>query len=111
MPRRPAFAHLAPAVLALSITLAGCSTYAAQPYSIAPANVAVLRAFRGQGVNVGPFISSSNGKSVAVSNHYAFSGNFVGEVACNQTAQALMPAVQDLISKIVRHSEFSGLLR
>jgi hypothetical protein len=172
--------------LAVVIALAGCSTYAAQRYSIAPNNIAVLRAFRGQAVNVGPFtaakpgrseitcravgptktpdgepfeeyirkafiadlsiaevystaapvtltgrldaidfssgltdaawdiavtISSSNGKSLAVDNHYSFSGNFVGEVACNQTAQALMPAVQDLIAKIIRHPDFAALLR
>jgi hypothetical protein len=177
---------LAIPVLAVAIALAGCSTYAAQRYSIAPGNVAVLRAFRGQGVNVGQFtaakpgrtemtcravgptktpdsepfeeyirkafiadldiaevysaaatvtlsgrldaidfssgltdaawdiamtISSSNGKSLAVANHYSFSGNFVGEVACNQTAQALMPAVQDLIGKIITHPDFAALLR
>lgn len=174
------------ALLAIAIALAGCSTYAAPRYSIAPTNVAGLRAFRGQVVSVGPFtaakpgrseitcravgpiktpdgepfedfirkafmadlgiaevysaaapvtltgrldaidfssgltdaawdiamtISSSNGKSLSVDNHYAFSGNFVGEVACNQTAQALMPAVQDLIGKIVGHPDFAALLR
>ncbi len=173
-------------VLALAIAVAGCSTYAAPRYSIAPTNIAALRAFRGQAVNVGPFtaakpgrneitcravgptrtpdgepfeeyirkafiadlsiaevysaaapvtltgrvdaldfssgltdaawdiavtISSSNGKSVSVDNRYPFSGNFVGEVACNQTAQALMPAVQDLIGKIIAHPDFAALLR
>jgi hypothetical protein len=173
-------------VLAAAIALAGCSTYAAQRYSIAPNNIAVLRAFKGQTVNVGPFtaakpgrneitcravgptrtpdgepfeeyirkafiadlsiaevyataapttltgrvdaldfssgltdaawdiavtISSSNGKSLSVDNHYSFSGNFVGEVACNQTAQALMPAVQDLIGKVIGHPDFAALLR
>jgi hypothetical protein len=173
-------------VLALTMALTGCSTYAAQRYSIAPANVAVLRTFRGQAVNVGQFtaakpgrteitcravgptktpdgesfeeyvrkafiadldiaevysaaapvtltgrldaidfssgltdaawdialtISSSNGKSLSVDNHYSFAGNFVGEVACNQTAQALMPAVQDLIGKMITHPDFAALLR
>ena len=154
--------------------------------TIAPANVAVLRTFRGQAVNVGQFtaakpdrteitsravgptktpdgesfeeyirkafiadldiaevysaaapltltgrldpidfssrltdaawdialtISSSNGKSLSVDNHYSFAGNFVGEVACNQTAQALMPAVQDLIGEMITHPDFAALLR
>jgi hypothetical protein len=166
--------------------LAGCSTYAAQRYSIAPTNIVGLRTFRGQQVNVGPFtalkpgrseitcravgpiktpdgepfeefirkafiadlsiaevystaapvtltgrldaidfssgmtdaawdiamtLSSSNGKSLLTDNHYSFSENFVGEVACNQTAQALMPAVQDLIGKIIAHPDFADLLR
>jgi hypothetical protein len=173
-------------VLAVLLLLSGCSTYAAQRYAIAPSNIAVLRAFRGQAVNVGPFtaakpgrneitcravgptktpdgepfeeyirkafiadlsiaevyspaapvtltgrvdtldfpsgltdaawdiavtISSSNGGTLSVQNHYPFSGNFVGEVACNQTAQALMPAVQDLIGKIIGHPDFAALLR
>jgi hypothetical protein len=56
-------------------------------------------------------ISSSNGKGLSVGTHYSFAGNFVGEVACNQTAQALMPAVQNLIGKIITHPEFAALLR
>jgi hypothetical protein len=173
-------------ILGVVITHAGCSTYAAQRYSIAPANIVGLRAFRGQQVAVGPFtalkpgrseitcravgpiktpdgepfeefirrafvadlsiaevhstaapitltgrldaidfssgltdaawdiamtLSSSNGKSLSADNHYSFSGNFVGEVACNQTAQALMPGVQDLIGKIIAHPDFPDLLR
>lgn len=61
--------------------------------------------------NIAVTISSSNGKSVSVDSRYPFSGNFVGEVACNQTAQALMPAVQDLIGKIITHPDFAALLR
>ncbi len=162
-------------VLVVTIALTG-STDAAQRYSIAPANIAGMRAFRGHVVNVGPFtaakpgrseitcravgptktpdrepfeeyirkafiadlsipevystaapvtltgnvdaldfssgltdaawdiavtITSSNSRSLSVDNHYPFSGNFVGEVACNQTAQALMPAVQDLIETLL----------
>jgi hypothetical protein len=172
-------------VLVVAASLTGCSTYAAQRYSIAPNNIAALRTFRGQAVNVGPFtaaepgrseitcravgptktpdgepfeeyirkafiadlsiaeiysatapvtltgrvdaldfssgitdaawdiavtISSSNGKSLSVDSHYPFSGNFVGEVACNQTAQALMPAVQDLIGKVIGHPDFAALV-
>jgi hypothetical protein len=34
----------------------------------------------------------------------------VGETACNQTAQALMPAVQDLIKKLVSNPEFKAIV-
>tara|TARA_R110000868_G_C10621602_1_gene742348 strand:+ start:117 stop:659 length:543 start_codon:yes stop_codon:yes gene_type:complete len=56
-------------------------------------------------------IHSSNGKSFSVAEKYAFTSSFYGETACNQTAQALMPAVQDLLGKVVRSSKFSPLLR
>ena len=59
----------------------------------------------------GCMAASSNGKTLSVDSHHPFSGNFVGEVACNQTAQALVPAVQDLIGQIVGHPDFAALLR
>jgi hypothetical protein len=34
-----------------------------------------------------------------------------GETACNQTAQALMPAVQNLVGKVVRDPAFVELVR
>lgn len=55
-------------------------------------------------------VKSSNGKSMSVSEKYAFTTSYYGETACNQTAQALMPAVQNLVGKIVRASEFASLL-
>jgi hypothetical protein len=55
-------------------------------------------------------VKSSNGKSTTASEQYAFTTSFYGETACNQTAQALMPAVQNLVGKIVRSSEFVSLL-
>lgn len=54
-------------------------------------------------------IKSSNGKSMTVSENYAFTSSFYGETACNQTAQAFMPAVQNLVGKIVRSPEFVTL--
>jgi hypothetical protein len=56
-------------------------------------------------------ITSSNGATVSVREDYAFKGNFVGEIACNQTAHALMPAVQNVVGKVVRHPEFPALLK
>jgi hypothetical protein len=55
-------------------------------------------------------VSSSNGKRISVAEHYVFTSSYYGETGCNQTAQALMPAVQNLVAKIVKHPEFRPLL-
>ena len=60
--------------------------------------------------NLALTIHSSNGKSVSVDEKYAFTSSFYGETACNQTAQALMPAVQDLLGKVVRSNKFQTLI-
>jgi hypothetical protein len=54
---------------------------------------------------------SSNGKSMTVDTRYDFKSGFDAITACNQTAQALGPAVQDLIKKAVTQPEFAGLLK
>ncbi|MEJ6472886.1 hypothetical protein [Pseudoalteromonas piscicida] len=56
-------------------------------------------------------INSSNGEFLSVSESYSFTSSFYGETACNQTAQALMPAVQNLIGKIVQNENFSKLVK
>jgi hypothetical protein len=56
-------------------------------------------------------IMSSNGKSLSVTERYPFKSSYVAETACNQAAQALMPAVQNLVGKIVHHPEFPALTR
>lgn len=55
-------------------------------------------------------IKASNGKAMTVTESYAFTSSFYGETACNQTAQAFMPAVQNLVGKVVRSSEFTALV-
>lgn len=55
-------------------------------------------------------VKSSNGKSTSVSETYKYKTSFYGETACNQSAQALMPAVQNLVGKVVRSPEFKDLL-
>lgn len=55
-------------------------------------------------------VNSSNGESLSVSESYSFTSSFYGETACNQTAQALMPAVQNLIGKIVQNKDFTKLV-
>lgn len=60
--------------------------------------------------NLGLTIKSTNGKSVSVTENYSYTTSWFGETACNQTAQALMPAVQNLIGKVVRSSTFKRLI-
>ena len=180
---------VAPAAMAIAmLASAGCSTYAASRYSIAPETVSALRAYRPQVVAVGPFtaaqpglseincravgpiktpdgepfvefvrraliaeltiaeiyatqaprtltghlervdfesgvywsnaawhlvltVKSSNGKSLKAAEDYGFKASYAAEPACQNTAQALMPAVQNLVGKLVRDPAFADLLR
>jgi hypothetical protein len=60
--------------------------------------------------NLALTVRSSNGKSMSVSESYGYTSSFYGETACNQTAQAFMPAVQNLVGKVVRSPEFVALV-
>lgn len=60
--------------------------------------------------DIGVNLTSSNGNSLAVSNKYTFKSGFDAITACNATADALTPAVQDLIKAIVTNPGFSKLL-
>ena len=60
--------------------------------------------------DIGLRILSSNGKSVFVSEHYEFESGFIADTACKQTAEAYLPAVQNLIGKLVKAPEFMSLL-
>jgi hypothetical protein len=55
-------------------------------------------------------LKSSNGKSLTTSEHYEFQSGFDALTACKQTAEAYMPAVQDLMLKTVSAPEFKTLL-
>ena len=55
-------------------------------------------------------VNSSNGKSVSVSEHYEFESGFSAITACKQTAEAYLPAVQNLIGKVVKSPDFKLLL-
>lgn len=61
--------------------------------------------------NISVTVKSSNGNAISVTESYPFTSSFYGETACNQTAQALMPAVQNLIGKIVSHQDFANLVK
>jgi hypothetical protein len=56
-------------------------------------------------------LKSPNGRSISVVNRYNFKSGMDGFMACSQTAQALGPAVQDLIYKISTHVGFVRLLQ
>ena len=60
--------------------------------------------------DLGLTLNSSNGKSLSVTNKHTFKSGFDGITACNATADALPPAVQDLLSVVVNHPSFRGLL-
>ena len=61
--------------------------------------------------NLALTVNSSNGNSISVSENYSYTTSFYGETACNQTAQALMPAVQNLIGKVVQNTQFAQLIK
>jgi hypothetical protein len=56
-------------------------------------------------------LNSSNGKSLSVVEHYEFESGFIADTACKQTAEAYFPAVQNILGKAVRSSEFKVLVQ
>ena len=60
--------------------------------------------------NLALTVISSNGKSMTVTEEFKYTSSWYGETACNQTAQALVPAVQNLIGKLVRSPDFTVLV-
>ena len=59
---------------------------------------------------IGVDLKSSNGNRLQVDNRYDFKSGFDAITACNATADALTPAVQDLIKAVVTHPRFASLL-
>ena len=55
-------------------------------------------------------LTAAGGKTIAVREDYRFSSTFVGDVACERTARALMPAVQSVVGKLVGHADFPTLI-
>jgi hypothetical protein len=56
-------------------------------------------------------LASSNGATLTVSNDYTFRAGFAATAACNNVAQAFVPAVQDIIGKALASPEFPNLIR
>jgi hypothetical protein len=55
-------------------------------------------------------VESSNGQSITASEYYEFESGFEGNSACQNTANALMPTVQNLIGKIIKSPKFRDLI-
>ena len=60
--------------------------------------------------DIGLRVFSSNGKSVFVAEHYEFKSGFDAGTACKQTAEAYLPAVQDLIGRLVKSPDFRAMV-
>ncbi|HNP05661.1 MAG TPA: hypothetical protein PKH67_12125 [Rhodocyclaceae bacterium] len=60
--------------------------------------------------DIGLRVFSSNGASTYVFEHYEFESGFIADTACKQTAEAYLPAVQNLIGRLVKAPEFKSLL-
>lgn len=54
---------------------------------------------------------SVNGSSFPVEINHSFSPSWFGETACDQTAQAMLPATQEFIKKLVSDPGFSAAVR
>jgi hypothetical protein len=60
--------------------------------------------------NISVTLFSSNGKTMNASERYEFKGSFDNDSSCFNVANAFMPAMQNLIQKIVQSPEFKNLL-
>lgn len=69
------------------------------------------RAVTGGSWDIDLTLMSSNGSNMKVTEHYEFPSGFMAPTACKQTAEAFAPAVQNLVGKIVRSTEFRALVR
>ena len=58
---------------------------------------------------VGVTIQSSNKFWVRESVQYKYDTSFFAESACSATGQAFMPAVQDLLAKVIRSPQFTKM--
>ena len=56
-------------------------------------------------------LKSSNGKSLVATERYAFKASYGAEAGCLNAAQALMPAIQNVVGKAIRDPAFSDLLK
>jgi hypothetical protein len=56
-------------------------------------------------------LKSSNGKSLVATERYAFKASDGAEAGCRNAAQALMPAIQNVVGKAIRDPAFSDLLK
>lgn len=55
-------------------------------------------------------LKSSNGKTLAVDEKYDFKISYYGQTACYLTAEAFVPAVQQLLGKAILSAKFNDLI-
>lgn len=55
-------------------------------------------------------VRSSNGSSTTVEEVYKFPFSLIANSVCGQAAQAFVPAVQDLLGKLVHSPDFAKLV-
>jgi hypothetical protein len=55
-------------------------------------------------------IKSSNGKAISINDTYSYESNLSGVSTCSHTAQVFKPAVQNFISRIIKHKDFPSLI-
>ena len=61
--------------------------------------------------NIAIDLQSSNGKMVSASETYTFNSGFVADTACKQTAEAFLPATQNVIAKLLKDTGFKALFQ
>lgn len=60
--------------------------------------------------DIGLTVTSSNGRSVSVEERYQFPGAFAAETACKRVSDAIYPAVQNLLQKLIASPGFRALV-
>lgn len=60
--------------------------------------------------NIALDLKSSNGKQISAFESYTFNSGFVADTACKQTAEAFLPATQNLIAKLIKNPGFRALM-
>jgi hypothetical protein len=56
-------------------------------------------------------VTSSNGKSFDVTSRYDYESSFTAYSACTEMQRSYLPAVQELVNKIVTNPQFTELLK
>lgn len=56
-------------------------------------------------------VNSSNGKSFKVESKYDYDSSYLASSACSEMQRSFVPAVQQLIGKIIGHDEFKNLIQ
>lgn len=55
-------------------------------------------------------VASSNGKNIDVASRYDYESSFTAYSACSEMQRSYLPAVQELVNKIVTNPQFKELL-